>query len=203
MGRLKAVFGKISESMRALSRKALDIFDARDFSSRDVRAIKIAAVAILLFLVFSVYKAIFLGGSVLRSEVDTLQRQLSEITALKKEYRHSKNLLLVMGGSLKEEKEALISVVERTLLRNGIERKSFSITGTNPSVRARGIESERAVLVRINEVSVPKILNVLYFFQRSETILKVSDLRIKTRFDDPSLTDVSFRLSTFSFRKSG
>ena len=103
---------------------------------------------------------------------------------------------------MKEEREALISVAEKVLVRNGIDRRSFSIRGTNPSVRGKGINRERAVLVKINKVPVPRVLNVLYTFQKSKTLLKVSDLRIKTRFDNPNLSDVSFQLSTFSFSES-
>lgn len=201
--RLKLLLGAVGERAEPVARRVRDLIGARDFSAREVRAIKIGAVALAIFLVFSVYRAVLPGGSAVRSEVSQMRVQLSEIRALKEEYRHSRDLLAKVSGSMKEEKEALISVAERTLIRNGIDRRSFSIRGTNPSVRGRGIERERAVLVKINKVSVPRVLNVLYVFQKSKTILKVSDLRVKTRFDNPNLTDVSFRLSTFSFSQSG
>ena len=201
--RLKSLLGTVGERAEPAVRRVRDLIGARDFSAREVRAIKIGAAALAIFLVFSIYKAVFPGGSAVRSEVSQMRLQLNEIRALKEEYRHSRDLLAKVSGSMNEEKEALISVVERTLVRNGIDRRSFSIRGTNPSVRGKGIERERAVLVKINKVSVPRVLNVLYVFQKSKTILKVSDLRIKTRFDNPNLTDVSFLLSTFSFSQSG
>ena len=197
---LLEVLGKLTEPV---VRRVRDLIGTRDFSTRDVRAIQIGAAALAIFLIFSVYRAVLPGGSAIRSEVGQMRLQLNEIRALKEEYRYSRDILSKVSGSMKEEKEALISVVEKTLIRNGIDRRSFSIRGTNPSVRGKGIERERAVLVKINKVSVPRVLNVLYVFQKSKTILKVSDLRIKTRFDNPNLTDVSFRLSTFSFSKSG
>ena len=131
-----------------------------------------------------------------------MRGQLNEIRAIKEEYRYSRDILAKVSGPMKEEKEALISVAEKALIRNGIDRRSFSIRGTNPSVRGKGIEREKAVLVSINKVPIPRVMNILYSFQKSKTILKVSDLRIKTRFDNPNLTDVSFRLSTFSFSES-
>ena len=201
--KLKSLLGVIGKRTEPVVRKARDLIGTRDFSTRDIRAIQIGAAALAIFLIFSVYRAVLPGGSAIRSEVSQMRLQLNEIRALKEEYRYSRDLLSKVSGSMKEEKEALISVVEKTLIRNGIDRRSFSIRGTNPSVRGKGIERERAVLVKINKVSVPRVLNVLYVFQKSKTILKVSDLRIKTRFDNPNLTDVSFRLSTFSFSKSG
>ena len=201
--KLKSLLGVIGKRTEPVVRRVRDIIGTRDFSARDIRAIQIGAAALAIFLIFSVYRAVLPGGSAIRSEVSQMRLQLNEIRALKEEYRYSRDILSKVSGSMKEEKEALISVVEKTLIRNGIDRRSFSIRGTNPSVRGKGIERERAVLVKINKVSVPRVLNVLYVFQKSRTILKVSDLRIKTRFDNPDLTDVSFLLSTFSFSESG
>ena len=199
---LKLLFPAVLERTEPLTRKARELIDRREFSARDVRALKIAAAALAVFILFSVYRAVFPGGSAVRSEVSQVRLQLNEMRSLKEEYRYSRDILAKVSGSMKEEREALISVAEKALLRNGIDRRSFSIKGTTPSVRGKGINRERAVLIKINKVPVPRVLSVLYTFQKSKTILKVSDLRIKTRFDNPNLSDVSFRLSTFSFSES-
>lgn len=199
---LKSLLSAVLGKAEPLARRVRELIDKGEFSARDVRALKIAAAAVALFILFSAYRAVFPGGSEVKSEIGQVRLQLNEMRSLKEEYRYSRDLLAKVSGSMKEEREALISVAEKVLVRNGIDRRSFSIKGTNPSVRGKGINRERAVLVRINKVPVPRVLNVLYTFQKSKTILKVSDLRIKTRFDDPDLTDVSFRLSTFSFSES-
>ena len=199
---LKSLLSAVLGKTEPLVRRVRELVDRGDFSPRDVRALKIAAVAVALFILFSAYRAVFPGGSEVKSEIGQVRLQLNEMRSLKEEYRYSRDLLAKVSGSMKEEREALISVAEKVLVRNGIDRRSFSIKGTNPSGRGKGIQRERAVLVKINKVPVPRVLNVLYTFQKSKTILKVSDFRIKTRFDDPDLTDVSFRLSTFSFSES-
>ena len=202
VGGLKSLLSAVLGKTEPLVRRVRELVDRGDFSPRDVRALKIAAVAVALFILFSAYRAVFPGGSEVKSEIGQVRLQLNEMRSLKEEYRYSRDLLAKVSGSMKEEREALISVAEKVLVRNGIDRRSFSIKGTNPSGRGKGIQRERAVLVKINKVPVPRVLNVLYTFQKSKTILKVSDFRIKTRFDDPDLTDVSFRLSTFSFSES-
>ncbi len=199
---LKSLLSAVLEKTEPLANRVRELVDRGEFSARDVRALKIAAAALAVFILFSAYRAVFPGGSTVRSEVSQVRFQLNEMRSLKEEYRYSRDLLAKVSGSMKEEREALISVVEKVLVRNGIDRRSFSIKGTNPSVRGKGINRERAVLVKINKVPVPRVLNVLYTFQKSKTILRVSDLRIKTRFDNPNLSDVSFRLSTFSFSES-
>ncbi len=200
--RLKSTIGAVLEKTEPLVKRLKGLIESREFSERDVRALKIVAVVLVLFLAFSIYRAVFPAGSAIRSEVSLMRGQLNEIRAIKEEYRYSRDILAKVSGSMEEEKEALISVAEKTLIRNGIDRRSFSIKGTNPSVRGKGIKREKAVVVSINKVPIPRVMNVLYSFQKSKTILKVSGLRIKTRFDNPSLTDVSFRLSTFSFSES-
>lgn len=199
---LKSVLQMVLGRTEPLARRIRELIDRGKFSPRDVRAFKIAAAALAVFVLFSVYKAVFPGGSAVKSEVSQVRLKLNEMRSIKEEYRYSRDILAEVGGSLREEKDALISVAEKALVRNGIDPRSFSIKGTNPSARGKGINRERAVLIKINKVSVPRVINVLYNFQRSKTILKVSDLRIKTRFDNPNLSDVSFRLSTFSFSES-
>ena len=199
---LKSLLPAVLEKTEPLARRVRGLIDRREFSARDVRALKIAAAALAVFILFSAYRAVFPDGSAVRSEVSQVRLQINEMRSIKEEYRYSRDVLAKVSGSMREEKEALISVAEKALVRNGIDRRSFSIKGTNPSGRGKGINRERAVLVKINKVPVPRVLNVLYTFQKSKTLLKVSDLRIKTRFDNPNLTDVSFRLSTFSFSES-
>ena len=199
---LKLFLGTVREKTEPLEQRARDLVGRREFSPREIRILKIGAAALAVFVVFLVYKAVLPGGSAVRSEVSQMRLQLNEIRAIKEEYRYSRDILAKVSGSMKEEKEALISVAEKVLVRNGIDRRSFSIRGTNPSIRGKGIKREKAVLVSINKVAVPRVLNILYSFQKSKTILKVSNLKIKTRFDNPNLTDVSFRLSTFSFSGS-
>lgn len=199
---LRSLLSAVLERTEPLVRRVRELVDRGEFSTRDVRALKIAGVALALFILFSAYRAVFPGGSAVKSEVSQARLQLGEMRSIKEEYRYSRDLLAEVSGSMREERDALISVAEKALVRNGIDRRSFSIRGTNPSVRGKGINRERAVLVKINKVPVPRVLNVLYTFQKSKTILKVSDFRIKTRFDNPNLSDVSFRLSTFSFSGS-
>ncbi len=203
MEKVKNLAAAVSEKIRRLPAKAKELVDAGQLSPRDLRALRIGVAAVCLFVSFLIYRALFTGDSEPSKEVDLLGGRVEQITTLKKEYRRSKELLNRSGGSLKEETEPLLSVVERALIKNGIDRTSFSIKGTREEDQSEGIENERAVQVQMNNVQLSRTLNVLYYFRESRTILKVSDIRIKTKFDDPSYADVSFRLSTFSFRKSG
>ena len=203
MGKIKNLTAVASEKIQRLLARVKELFESKQMSTRDARALKIGVVAVGIFAASLVYRAVFLGDSELSDEVSLLGGKAVQITTLKKEYQRSKELLRRSGGSLKEETEPLLSVAEKSLIRNGIERSSFSIKGTREIAQSIGVENERAIQVQMSNVHLSKVLNVLYYFRDSKTILKVSDVRIKTKFDDPSYADVSFRLSTFSFKESG
>ena len=200
--RIREILGTLSSRLGSARRRAEEYLEKRDFSPRDMRAAKIGGVALCALVLFSLYRAASPDGPGMRGELEILRAQMREVRTIGQEYRYSSDLLR-RAGSLGEEKEALISVAERALLGNQIARDSFSIRGTNPSGNSEAVEGERVVVVQVNSVSLSGLINVLYAFQESDSILRVSDLVIKTRFDDPSLTDASFRLSTFSFGDSG
>ena len=200
--RTRELLETISRKLGSARRRAEEYLEKRDFSPRDLRAAKIGGVVICALVLFSLYRAASPDGPGMMGELEILRAQMSEARTIGQEYRYSSDILR-RAGSLEEEKDALISVAERALLGNSVARDSFSIRGTNPSGKSEAVEGERAVVVQVNSVPLSSLINILYAFQESDSILRVSDLVIKTRFDDPSLTDASFRLSTFSFRDAG
>lgn len=204
MEKLRTFLETVSSRLSAAKSGAEAFMEEMGLSARDKRFLRIGAVVLLALFFFTAYRAVVPDGQGLRSELRLLKAQLGEVRALKDEYRYSSGLLRRVSGSMKEEKDALISVVERTLVGNRISRDNFSIRGTNPSGDApEVIEDERVVAVQIKRIPLSTLIDVLYSFQSGGSILKVSNLTIKTRFDDPSVTDVSFRLSSFSFKESG
>ena len=200
--RVWGLVGILGRRLGSARRRAEEYLEKRDFSPRDLRAAKIGGAVVCAFLAFSLYRAVSPDGPGMRGELEILRSQMREVRAIGQEYRYSSDLLRRVG-SLGEEKEALISVAERALLGNRIARDSFSIRGTNPAGKSEAVEGERVVVVQVNSVPLSSLINVLHAFQESDSILMVSDLVIKTRFDDPGLTDASFRLSTFSFKDAG
>lgn len=200
--RARNIAGILLSGLNAARRRAEEYVEKRNFSRRDLVAAKAGAVVVGALLLFSLYRAVSPDGSGLRGELELLRAQVREVKAIGKEYRYASDLLRRVG-SLREEKEALISVAEKALLGNQIGRDSFSIRGTNPSKKSKMLEGERVVVIQVNSVPLANLIGVLHSFQQSGSILRVSDLTIKTRFDNPSLTDATFRLSTFSFREAG
>ncbi len=58
---LKSFFGVVQQRTEPLVRRVRGLIDRRDFSPRDIRALKIAATVLAVFILFSVYRAVFPG----------------------------------------------------------------------------------------------------------------------------------------------
>ena len=184
-----------------LKERIVKFADARKISDRDKRALKIAALAVVLFFGFMIFKGLFFGDNGDAKKVVVLRDQLEKVKALKNEYEYSKNLLNSLTSSVRKEEEALISVVEKILVDNNVDRKSFSIKDSNVmSDVSEGFYDEKVVQVDVKKIDVQKVLDVLYSIQTRESFLKVSNLKLKTKFGQESLLDMSFRLSTFELR---
>ena len=177
------------------------LLEKQTFSERDKRAVKIAAVVVAIFFGFMILKSLITGGENNKEKVVELEQRLQKVKELRAEYDYTKNLLNQMTVSIKKEDEALISVVEKILIDNQIERKSFSIKDSNINSNSDDLYNERSVQVDIKRVSLQKAIDVLYSIQNRESFLKVSSLKLKTKFDKNNLLDMSFRLSTFEFNK--
>ena len=193
---------QLSKIIQNLKLKILSRFGSDELTDRDRR--------LLLgiggfFLLLIIYLVIFSFGSAvnrLESKVTKLQQDAIKVKELKKEYLSSSaSLKKLMKGS-KKRSTPLISEVEKILLSQNIDRKNFSIR--DKQVRDQDdqqIFDERAVDVEINSVPLDKMVDLLYEIQARPSNLKISGLRMKTRFDNSNAIDMYFRVSTFEFKE--
>lgn len=193
---------EIIEKIKNLLEKIKEYTGNKEFSERDKRAIVIACAAVLFFIVFGVFSSFSSGSKKSKKTVKALREQLEEVKTARKEYEYSKQTLEDITKSIKREDEALISVVEKVMLDNQVDKKTFSIKDSNSS--STGVDdmyNESAVQVDIKRIPIEKVIDILYAFQNRESFIKISNLVLKTKFDKSNSLDVSFRLSTFEFNK--
>lgn len=171
-------------------------------SERDKKVLAIGIACLVLFILFFVYQSYSSQAAKYEKQAIALEQQLMKVKALSEDYRESRKRLESLTKSIKKEDEALISVLEKILVDNQIQREDFSIKDSN----TRGTDTEdlydvTSVQVDIRRVPLYKIIDVLYKIQTRESFLKVSNLQMRTKFDKPELVDASFKLSTFEFKK--
>lgn len=195
-------FSKIKELFAGIRESIESKINISEFTERD-RYIIYGVAGFLAVII--IYLAVFSFSSKvsnLEKRVLTLETDLQRVADLKSEYIESSRQLknLVKSGS--KQTGPLISVVEKVLLSESVERKNFSIKDRNQrSKDAEDIYNEKSVEVQIKQIPLGKMIDILYAFQSKNTNLKVKGLRIRTRFDNSNSVDIYFMVSTFEFKE--
>ena len=191
--RIKKVSGELRERI------------ARLFSSeRDVRAIRIGAAGICLIIIYVIFHSITSGTGRLEKQVRQLETELGRIENLRTEYEGSKQRMNELSSRIKEEREPLISVVEKILLDENIDRKNFSIKDVNlRTTDSEDFYEEKSIDVELKDLSLKDLIDILYKIQNTKSFLKVSNLNISTKFNKSDSMTVKLRVSTFEFRELG
>lgn len=196
--------GNHIESLKLLYNRIRDRIQQVSTSKRDKRAVIVSVVAMSVFIIFMIFQFFASGTERLTKKVDVLNSDLEKIENLRKQLEESNRLISQLTSSFKsgDDGEALISVVEDILVNEQIDRGSFSIKDSNTSAPAiDDLYNEKSIDVEIRKIPLNKIVDLLYKVQIRPSLLKVSNLRIRTRFDNPDLIDVNFRISSFEFKK--
>jgi len=157
-----------------------------------------AIIVIVIYLVFHSYSS---GADSLQKSSVQLEKELQEIKALKAEYEDSQTKIAELSSKIKKENEDLISVVEKILLNEELDRKNFSIRDVNSRSNSdEDFYEEKSVDVELNKLSLNALVDILYKLQNKPS-LKVSNLNISTKSDKSDSMKVKLRVSTYEFKQ--
>ena len=195
-------FKNIKEKFRSILQLLSEKLDESLKSERERRALFIGAGAIIALVLFVSFNTFFQDSSKYQKQTNALEAELVRVKSLREEYGQLKDRLRQLTKAVKKENEALISVVEKVLIDNDIERTSFSIKDSKIVLPdSDDLYDDSTVEVNVRKVPFNKVVDILYSIQNRDSFLKVSGLRLKTKFDKPELVDISFKVSTFEFRQ--
>lgn len=195
---IDAIRQKISE----LIEKARERFDGLVSTERDRRALLLGGSAIVIVVIYLVFHSYSSGVDKLQKRYVQLEKDLVEVKMLRAEYEDSKKKIAQLSSQIKKENEALISVVEKILLKENLDRKNFSIRDVNTS-RSNSEDDfyeEKSVDVELSRISLNTLIDILYKLQNRPS-LKVSNLNISTKFDKSNSMKVKLRVSTYEFNQ--
>jgi len=194
--------GPYVENIKGITNLIRDRIQRVSSSRRDKRALIISVFALSILLLFLIFQFFSSGTEKLAKKANVLESDLKRIGTLRNELLDANITISKITSSIKSGDEALISVVENILVGGGISRGNFSIKDSNPRASAPDdLYNEKSVDVEIKKIPLNKIVDLLYKIQTRPSFLKVSKLRMRTRFDEPDLMDVNFRISSFKFKK--
>jgi type II secretory pathway component PulM len=193
---------KFLELFETIKLRMFERIGNTNLTDRDRRLLTSLGFFLILIII---YLVIFSFGSAvdkLESKAVKLEQDVLKVKELKTEYiRSSQNLKKLLKSS-KRRSTPLISEVEKILLNENVDRKYFSIRDRQTrNQNGEEIYDERAVDVEIKNVPLDKMINILYAVQSRPSNLKISGLRLRTRFDNSNSIDIYFRVSTFEFKE--
>ncbi|GJM15145.1 MAG: hypothetical protein DHS20C13_04720 [Thermodesulfobacteriota bacterium] len=191
----------IRQKILELSEKFREKYYTLIATERDRRALILGVSVITLIVLYLVFHSYSSGIDSLQKRSVQLQKQLGEVKALKAEYEDSNKKIVELSSKIKKENEALISVVEKILLNEKLDRTNFSIRDVNSRSNSdEDFYEEKSVDVELNKISLNTFVDIMYKLQNKPS-LKVSNLNISTKFDKANSMKVKMRVSTYEFKQ--
>ncbi|MEM7009312.1 MAG: type II secretion system protein GspM [Thermodesulfobacteriota bacterium] len=191
----------LKQKYRELIEKAREKIYTLTSTQRDRRALLIGGSAIVIIVLYLIFHSYTSGTANLERRYAQLENELTEVKMLKAEYLDSKKQIAELSSKIKKENEALISVVEKILLKENLDRQNFSIRDVNTrSNSEEDFYEEKSVDVELSKISLETLVDILYTLQNRPS-LKVGNLNITTKFDKANSMKVKLRVSTYEFKQ--
>lgn len=191
----------IRQKIQELIEKSREKFYSLISTERDRRALLLGGSAIAIIVIYLVFHSFSTGTERLEKRSVQLKKELKEVKVLRAEYENSSKKIAELSSKIEKEKEALISVVEKILLDEKLDRKYFSIRDVNSRTNSdEDFYEEKSVDVELNKISLSNLVDILYKFQNRPS-LKVTNLNISTKFGKSDSMDVKLRVSTYEFKQ--
>jgi type II secretory pathway component PulM len=171
-------------------------------TQRDRRAILLLGVVVCVLILYFVIHFFSSGTERLEKRARVLESELRKVQALSAEFEQSKKTMSELARKITKEDEDLISLLEKILLAENLQRQNFSIRDVN----TRGSDDEelfeeKSVDVELKRISLDDLVDILYKIQTKQSFLKVSNLSITSKLKQADSVNVKLRVSTFEFKQ--
>jgi len=191
----------IRQKIQELIEKSREKFYSLTSTERDRRALLLGGSAIVIIVIYLVFHSYSSGTDHLQKRSAQLEKELREVKVLKAEYEDSNKKIVELSSKIKKENEALISVVEKILLNEKLDRTNFSIRDVNSRTNSNeDFYEEKSVDVELNKISLSNLVDILYKLQNKPS-LKVSNVSISTKLGKSDSMNVKLRVSTYEFKQ--
>jgi hypothetical protein len=153
-----------------------------------------AGVAVLLFLWTIILPKIGVGG--LDAKIAAKQRDLREMLRTYQDFEQVKKEVTANEAAIRNNKNTsllseLSTIAEKLEIKQGIESMSSRPRPKND------FYVEESVEMRLQKITLEELSRLLYELETSSKVLRVRKLHIESRFDDPSLLNVTLEISMF------
>lgn len=166
----------------------------------------LAIVAVAVMLGFIVLLPISLASGKIGKMDKQLKKNredMGNIVAEIEEYNSMRDKLKEIETSLESGFDTALSTTLESLAAKAEIKDNIESIKERPVVPSE-LFDESIVDVRISKVTLDQLINFIYSIEYDRTkILRVKELRMRTRFDNAQLFDVSFQVSTYRLQREG
>lgn len=141
--------------------------------------------------------------STMEKRLDKSQSEMGNIVFEIEDYEKMQGKLGLMESSLKTGFDSALSTTLESLASKAGIQDSIESIKERPVVPSE-LFDESIVDVRLSKVTLDQLIDFLYSIEYDkQKILRVKELRLRTRFDNKQLFDVAFQVSTYRLQQEG
>ncbi len=168
------------------------------------KAIVGAGAAFLAGVVFwlGVWEPVQNGLALMERRVEAKRTEYRQIQELAAQYARLRSRIEGIEDHLKRSREfSILSYLENQARRQQVQDRIVQMKPKGGDV-TRYYE-EKTVEVKMEKVRLAELVRYLYQIENSPELLRIKQLQLRPRFDDPDLLDVRFQVSAFETREAG
>jgi len=169
-----------------------------NITQRDQRVLMIAGVVILLIIIYLGVDSMLVRYNKLEQKIETKTEALKKISHLREQYMETHQQLMKVKTKLDQMQKgfSVLSFIEDLANKEDIRENIGSVKPKK--IALNDDYDENMVEVQMDNVTLPKLITFIYKIEHSGHLLKVSRLRIKTRYDNRDMLYVTLQVTTYT-----
>jgi general secretion pathway protein M len=162
---------------------------------REKKLLSIFGAALLVFLIGSSFLLFYGSISGKKLEIEATRLRLGEILSLKNQYQEAKKKQEAEERRFRSNNVSLFSLIQANATRYGLTLNDLN-EKKDPVGESRLMQTD--VIINLKEISIDRLTAFIVSLETTEgDVVKITRLKIKTRYDKSDLLDVQMTVSTW------
>lgn len=166
-------------------------------SEREKRLVLITGTVAVVFISFLLVGAVNSALDKRQKRVTMRKDEIAQLEVLRERYKDAQEAEKKSSAQLRSNTQSLFTLVQKASTEVGLPVPDLQERRT--PVKDSAELQEVSVDVNMKEISVDKLTTLLEKIEgkRSDGIVKVTKLKVKTRFDNPEMLEANLTVSTW------
>jgi len=169
-----------------------------NITPREQKVLACAGIVLALIIVYLMLDSVLQGYRGLATDIAIDQEELKKVSRLRDQYRKTHSQLELIKTKLDHQKKgfSVLSFIEDLAKKENIRENIGSV---KPKKLPLGDDyEENMVELKLDDITLPKLVDFIFKIENSGNILKVKRLRIKTRYNNRDLLNVTMQVTTYT-----